>query len=162
MDKYFPSNTQLNAAAAILCGWKWYMHNGKIPSPRHDGKEEAFLLPISEVTPNLIKIEGEPDASLHRVYGSTRRRVPNFCEDRNTLPELWAAVEAAEKQDGVYWHFPKWTRPYECGAACHWASSNSRHWAIATKIQPREHVIAALKACNAWHETWNKETEEIL
>ena len=69
---------------------------------------------------------------------------PQFCTDRNALPELWERIED-------WWEFDKALLksvfpigPVPDGWNCHKAQMTA---------EPHLHVIAALRACNAWTES---------
>jgi hypothetical protein len=143
-----PDAQEINARVLVaFFGWRWYMHNTEIPSPRPDKKEEAFLLPADQVSSNVIKIEAEPQESFIRVYGQNRCPMPDFCNDANLLPRLLDEVE----KRGMCWTYADALKMLGCIEEK--SASPPKVWQ-AERSPLRLKVIAALQACMEWPGIW--------
>jgi hypothetical protein len=67
---------------------------------------------------------------------------PDYCNDRNALPELWEKVEEAAKIVRFFQVLAE-----DC------MNSGPSMWHRFT-TSPRKHVIAALKALDKWPDEW--------
>ena len=73
------------------------------------------------------------------------KTLPDYCNDRNTLPELWAFLRSYQSGFG----FDNYLREL-----CQNRPPCYAEIGVALIAPCRAHVIAALKACNAWPEEW--------
>src|ERR1041385_5580818 len=73
------------------------------------------------------------------------------CTDRNTLPEIWEAVENAGKQiDFCVEINTMWTMPRREWQTWEWDC-------FILSLPPRWHVEAALHALSLWPEDWSED-----
>lgn len=82
-----------------------------------------------------------------------RNDIPDFCTDRNALPQLWATVEAAGKR-ADYLNCLQMEVWAQTGVT--WDSRTDAEWGAAT-AESRTVTIAALKALSAWPDDWQEE-----
>src|SRR6185312_17476876 len=85
----------------------------------------------------MVECEAPEKPASWQVQG-----VPNYCSDRNTLPDLWAQVE--KRGHAAILEFDRLVVGL-VGPKTH------THYSFIVATAPaRLHVIAALKACAAW------------
>lgn len=129
-----PSDEELNRAAAEACGWK---------EIRPHLKGAYMTTPFKGIPPEKRR-GGQQD------NGPLFHSPPDYCTDRNALPELWAAVEESDKLDA-----------FESEAnmlLIEQRELRGRTFAIGLLMAPaRLHVLAALKALGRWPEEWTEE-----
>jgi len=80
-------------------------------------------------------------------YAEAWATVPNFCTNRNALPELWNVIEANGTSEvflNSLWHQMQ---------TLHTDYDRFSQWYLAT-APPKMHVIAALISCMAWLADW--------
>jgi hypothetical protein len=121
------NNEQMNRVAAEACGWT---EIGKYPSPR---SSMGYALPPGKEADYL-----------------NYRDVPDFCKDRNALPQLWKKVEDANKIDDFLRYLLCTNNPlYKDWPVPHCNPSYVIDWLLAT-APPKHHVIAFLRALGLW------------
>ncbi len=129
-----PDDSVLNEAMAMACGWRWY-----VPSEAGALRDWAMLLPPDAFLEELKPIEEAEIGERERG----RPRLPDYCTDRNSLPEIYAALLVAGAK-------AKFLRYY---VAMHRRNGAVSTWSMITGC-PRLQVIAALRALEKWPEEW--------
>lgn len=150
-----PTDEDLNRAAALSCGWKWYMHPD--PAPTLQGRKTAFLIPDREADASLVLLPGEPETEIIRYYGQPPRcPVPDFCQDRNALPELLAVVSQKITTMRLF---------VENLHQGHTFQHSTAGWKLMCfhmlLTPPRDIVIASLKALGRWKAEWDTQETEV-
>lgn len=125
------TNEQLNVEAAEkVCGWIWVAYQDMRVGQRV--RKLMPEIPSAYYYPDATKARGDEE-----IDPDTYRYVPNFCSDRNALPDLWAALETRHILGSYMSHLcsrlPKYQFNVESYIAVHAAD-------------PRLCVIAALEA----------------
>lgn len=122
-----PTDNDLNRAMALACGWR-------------------------EVTPDRPHRCGSLMWTIGWVQPVTSwfEHCPDYCRDRNCLPEVWAAVESADKLDNLVVEDFNFFITAQAG----WWNKNVL---TVLKLPPRLHVEAALRALNLWKPEWSDE-----
>lgn len=120
-----PTDEQLNESMARACGWR-----------RVTGTEAH--------APEMFY---KPDTWLDAEGRRSRAGAHDYCNDRNALPEVYAALEAAGATEK---YLMALRRLVDDGAA---QIAYGQWWAVQT-AEPRLQVIAALRALNRWPAEW--------
>jgi hypothetical protein len=153
IQKIVPTDAQLNEAMARALGMKevgtyryarmqYTYRDGRVLRCNTWRKIDVDLQPHQEILE-----EYNETALMYWGFGEPEP-VKDYCNDRNTLPEIWAAIEKAKVHKSVFF-----------SALNPLVNPNNRRdianqwWAITTAT-PKQHVIAALKALNAWPGEW--------
>jgi hypothetical protein len=121
-----PTNEQLNRRAAEVLGWEDVVQFGA--NRGENGIKQGTWM-------------GVPPGEIYK----NRRSVPDFCTDRNALPELWAKVDDYSKVSCYLQELSGMP------------SSTAQEMFEMIAATPRQHTIAALKALDAWPEDWSAE-----
>jgi hypothetical protein len=108
------------------------------------------------VTPVFERLLNEAAARLcgRTTHRDTYVKPPNYCTDRNALPELWEVFAKSGTR-----------LLFECELhEFHKEDISSEVWQMIT-APVYKHVIAALKACDVWtsemEEEWRKQCSSL-
>ena len=119
-----PTKEEMNKLCALTCGWTFHsdFKNGQV-------EFESWVRPDGRIT------EG----------------VPRYCSDRNTLPDILAAVQSASAVDNWWAHVSRLMN-----------DGRGTPWYVIDILQAdqRLHVEAALRALERWKPEWDESEGE--
>lgn len=136
-----PTDHDLNRAMALAVGWKWYRIMRCTITSGPEGVPYRIL-----ATEEYMKSEPALGLATGDEPVCYNHELSRFCSDRNTLPEILDAVEAAGKQWAMATRLDN-----ELGKGV-----VASAW-IMWRLPMREIVVAALKALGKWNETWDEQ-----
>lgn len=127
-----PTDEMIDRACAEVCGWRDVV-NYQQPANGKRGIKAGTQM-------------GIPPSEVYK----SRQRIPNYCNDKNALPELLAAV----LKNSTY----KFASNLPCGSVDEWG----RYCVepdVFVEMLAGEHrviVVAALKALGKWPAEWEE------
>lgn len=124
-----PTNAELNRAMAESLGWTFYGKTAKSPADSNYAMEHD---------------------------GRQLQPWPDYCADRNHLPEIWRAVENRHQ----YAAYLSYIRDLDSRNREQGVTATGFQWHVVT-APSRLHVIAALKALGRWETDWEVQQSAI-